>query len=183
MGEFTILRRQGGISKNFNLRLAGFGLGIVYPDHIESPLARRWKAPQILAHHRRDLASLMLVNRRFPWLHIARRPRLNFHEAKNIVFPSDQINLSAAARRPEVARYHRVSQFPEMKISRLLSTPHSQMMRGNLLCGKSTLGQPVKESKEGMCRSTREHTSGNCASTEHWDIPKLNVRASKSSRM
>jgi len=86
MDESLILRRQGGISKNFNLRLAGFGLPVVYADHIESPLARRWKAPQILSHHHRDLAPLMPVNRRFPGLHIARRPRFNFHEAKDIVW-------------------------------------------------------------------------------------------------
>src|SRR5580658_6693448 len=42
-----ILRREGGIAKYFDLRLAGRRLRIVYAHNVEPPLARRWLAAQV----------------------------------------------------------------------------------------------------------------------------------------
>src|SRR6202046_633274 len=53
-----ILSRQRRITKQLNLRPAGWQTVIVYADHIETPLARRWKPAQTLAHHGRYFASL-----------------------------------------------------------------------------------------------------------------------------
>src|SRR5207245_4298207 len=93
-----ILRRPGGIPKNFDLRLAGPRLGIVYAYNIESPLARRWEPPPILSCHGRDFASFVPVHSRLRRLDIARRARLNFNETKHIRIPSDQVDFSPALR-------------------------------------------------------------------------------------
>jgi hypothetical protein len=83
------------------------------------------------------------VDSRFPRLYVARGPRLNFHETKNIVIPSNQINLSPAARRAEVPRHHRVAQLAKMKVRRFFSSPPSAMMRSNLFRWQSVVRQPV----------------------------------------
>jgi hypothetical protein len=62
---------------------------IVYADPVEPPLARRWKASQVLSHHRRHLVALVPVYGRLAGLHVARRPSLNFHETENVLVPSD----------------------------------------------------------------------------------------------
>jgi hypothetical protein len=147
MDEFYILSRQGGIAKHFDLRLAGLRMLVVYADYIESPLARMWKAAQVLPCHRRHPATLVPVHSGFPRLHVPGRSRLDFHEAKNIFFPSDQVNLSPASRRPEVPRHHRVAQLPQMKVGGFFSPPPSLMMRSNPLGRQRLLRHPVQEPK------------------------------------
>src|ERR1700691_4574809 len=132
MDEFFILSREGGITKHFDLRLAGPRIQIVYADHIETPLARRWNSPKVTPHPPPHQSPLVPVDSRFPGLYIACGARLNFHEAKNIRVPSDQVKLSPAARRAEVSRHHGVSQLAQMKVSRLFSPPPGAMMCRNL---------------------------------------------------
>jgi len=83
------------------------------------------------------------VDGRFAGLYIACGARLNFYDAKNIGVPSDQINLSPAARRAEVSRHHYVSQLSQMKVSRLFSPPPGPMMGRNLFRRKGMLGKPI----------------------------------------
>jgi hypothetical protein len=87
------------------------------------------------------------VNSRFPGFHIACSSGLNFHEAKNIAVPSDQVNLTPAAWRAEIPSHHGVAQHPQMEVSRLLSAPPGPMVRRNLFRGQSMLGEPVEEAK------------------------------------
>jgi hypothetical protein len=69
-----------------------------------------------LAHHLRDLAPFVPVYCRLRGFYIARGPRLNFNETKNIGFPADQVDLSPAPRRPEISLHHHITQLPQMKI-------------------------------------------------------------------
>lgn len=96
MRKLPILRRQGGILKHFDLR-AGMIRFIVYAYNIEPPLARRWQLAPILSRDLRYLPTLMPVDRRLGRLHIMRRAGLNFYKAKDIVIPSDQVDLATAA--------------------------------------------------------------------------------------
>jgi hypothetical protein len=47
--KLSILRREGGVTKDFDLRPADFRFFIIYAHHVEPPLARRWSATSILA--------------------------------------------------------------------------------------------------------------------------------------
>src|SRR5579862_8866562 len=126
--EISILRRQAGITKQFDLRLAGFRLFIVYADHIESPLARRWKAAEILARDQFDLPALVAVDGGCSGLHIARGARLHLDKTEHIVVPSDQINFPAAAGRAEIARDHGIAEFSQMKVSRFFAAASGSVM-------------------------------------------------------
>jgi hypothetical protein len=156
---------------------------IVYADHIEAPLARRWTSPQVLPCDGRDQAPLVPVHRRFSRLHIACGPSLNLHKAKNIVFPPDQINLSPAARRPEVPRHHRVTQRPKMEVSRLFSPPPSAMMRSSLLRRQGMLRQPVQNPKHCPRRSSGEEMPRKHPSRKHKDTPQINCTCLRPRRM
>src|SRR5580692_2878046 len=137
---------------------------IVYADHIESPLARKWKAPQILAHHRGDLAALVTVDCRFAGFYITSGPRLHLDKAENIVFPSDEVDFSPAARRTKISRHHCVAQPAEIKVSRFLAAPASAQVGRAVFCRQSMLRQPIEKAKRGLSRD-----SGKCAKREHWD--------------
>jgi hypothetical protein len=63
----------------------------------------------------------MLIHGSFGGLYVERAPCLNLHKAQDILFPSDQVNLSPATRRPEVSRDHRIAQFPQMEVRRLFT--------------------------------------------------------------
>jgi hypothetical protein len=90
------------------------------------------------------------VDSRFPGLYIACGARLNFYEAKNIGIPSDEVNLSPAARRAEVSRHHYVAQLPQMKVSRLFPPPPGAMMCRNLFPPATYAGQASLESEEPL---------------------------------
>ena len=83
-----ILRRQGSIAKHFDLR-AGPKIFIVYAYNIESPLARRWHPPQVFPRYLGYLAPFVPIDGRLGSFYVARRPRLNFDETKNIRVPAD----------------------------------------------------------------------------------------------
>jgi hypothetical protein len=110
-----ILRRQGSITKHFDL-WAGIRTPIVYAYDIESPLARGRKPPQVLPRHLRNLAPFVPVHRRLRGLYIARGPSLNFNETKNISVPANQVDLPAATRRPEIALHHHISQLSQVEV-------------------------------------------------------------------
>jgi len=64
----------------------------------------------------RDFSPFVPVYGRLRRLHIARRPSLNFNETKNIRVPADQVDLSPAARRPEIALDHHIAQLPQVEV-------------------------------------------------------------------
>jgi hypothetical protein len=175
MDETFILNRQGGITKHFDLRLASFRMLVVYADHIETPLARRWEAPQVFSDHSCYLLPLMPVHGGFSGLHIARASRLNLDKAKDVFLPTDQINFSPAARRPEVSRYHGVAELPEMEVSRLFAAPTGEVMGSNLLRRQGVLRQPVQNPKDCPRWLPRESPSKRHKKTSN---PTLPARAS-----
>jgi len=150
MNKTLILRRQRGIAKHFDLRLAGLGCFVVYADHIETPLARRWEAAQIFPHDSRYLAPLVPVDGRDPGLYVQSGSRLHLHKAEDIVFPSDEIDFSPAARRAVISRHHGVAQLPQMKVRRFFSALAGAMMRGQFLGRQRACGQPVQEPEHGV---------------------------------
>jgi hypothetical protein len=62
---------------------------IVYADHIEPPLARRWRAPQVLPYHGGHFPPLVPVDRRLSRLHVERTTSLNLNKAKDVFLPSN----------------------------------------------------------------------------------------------
>jgi hypothetical protein len=101
-----------------------------------------------------------------------------FHEAENIVVPSDHVDLSAAARRAEVPRDHGVAQFPQMKVGRLFSAASGAMMRRDFLRRQSMLRQPVEGAEHRMRELPRKYPPGEDASRKQKEILKLTVPAS-----
>src|SRR5580700_1986181 len=125
---------------------------IVYADHVESPLARKWKAPQILAYHCGDLAALMTVDCSFAGFYVTRGPRLHLDKAENIVFPSDEVDFSPAARRTKISRHHRVTQPAKMKVRRFLAVPASPQVGRAVSCRQSMFRQPIQKAERGLSR-------------------------------
>jgi len=101
-----ILSRQRRITKQLNPRPAGWQTVIVYADHIETPLARRWKPAQILAHHGRYFAPPVASTAATPVFTWRVLRSLNFHEARQLLLPADQI---VSPRRTEIPRHHGIA--------------------------------------------------------------------------
>jgi hypothetical protein len=80
------LRRKGGIPKNFNSRL-GRSTHVVYAHDVESPLARVWQLPQVVAYYLRHFAPLVAIHGSFRGLHFQRCSSFNLHKTKHIIFP------------------------------------------------------------------------------------------------
>jgi hypothetical protein len=107
----------------------------------------------------------MLVHGGFAGLYIERAPRLNLHKAQDILFPSDQVDLTPATRRPEVARDHCVTQFPQMEVRRFFTPTPYAMMLCNFLRRQRSLRRPVQSPQHQL----RRH-SGKCPSRMHKEI-------------
>src|SRR3954454_149810 len=142
LGKPHILRRQGGVPKQFDQR-AGLAV-IVYADDIEPPLARWWKPPQILARHLRHLAPLVIIDCRLGGLHVTSGSGLNLHKAKYIAIPTDQVNFSAAAWSPVIARDDHVSQLPQVEIGILFPAHSRAQMSRPLVSWKHTDSKSVE---------------------------------------
>ncbi len=145
--ESFILSRQGGITKQFDLWLAGLRLKIVYADHVESPLARRWKTPQVLPCDCRNQPALVAVHCRLAGFDIARGSRLNFHKTKDVLVPPDQIDFSPAAWRAEIPCHHGVTQPPQVEICRPLPPSPGAGVFRNFVFRQSPLSQPVQKTE------------------------------------
>ena len=142
-----ILRRQGSISKHFNLR-AGRAICIVYAYDIESPRARGRKPPQILVRHCGHFPPFVPVHGRFWRLHVARGPRLNFNEAKNVCIPTNQVNLPSATRRTKVARHDGITQLSQVRISVFLTAPANALMARHRVRRKGALCNPIQSADD-----------------------------------
>ncbi len=143
-------------------------MAIVYAYYIEAPLARRWKAPQVLSYHRGHLAPFVPVHGRFSGLHVARAPRFNLHKTKNILLPADQVNLPSATRRTKISRHHRVAQFPQMEVSRFLALAPHALVSGSIIRGQSVRCQPVQNAKRRLRAPSRK-----CSSRKHRQAPRV----------
>jgi len=96
----TSLSEQAPSARNYETAqsAAGWQTVIVYADHIETALARRWNLAQILAHHGRYFASLVAIHCRYSGLRVAGASSLNFDEAKDILLLADQIDRAGGHR-------------------------------------------------------------------------------------
>jgi hypothetical protein len=151
-----ILRREGGIAKYFDLRLAGRRLGIVYAYYVESPLARGWLAAQVLSGYRRHFAAFMAVDGCLGSLHVARRPRLNFNKTKHICIPADQVDFSRLPRRAVVAGHDHIPLAPQMEAGIVLTAPAGALVRRPLVGRQSMPRQPVKAADGGVGKTAGE---------------------------
>jgi hypothetical protein len=97
------------------------------------------------------------VDRRFRGLHIARRPRLHFNEAKNVRLPTNQVNLSTASRRAKVARHDGVTQLSQMKISVFLTAPANSLVAGHRVRRKGPLCNPIQTADDGSRENGWKH--------------------------
>src|SRR5580658_2037192 len=118
-----ILRREGGIAKHFDLRLAGRRLRIVYAHDVEPPLARRGLAAQVLSCYRGDFAAFVAIHSRLGSLHVARCARLNLNKAKHIGIPTDQVDFSRLSRRTVVAGHDNIPQAAKVEAGVVLPAP------------------------------------------------------------
>ena len=133
---------------------------IVYADYVESPLAQRWSLPEIFPRDRGDEPALVLVNGGLPGLYIKRGPGLDFDKAKNVVFPCNQVDLPAAARRAEISGHHGVAQLSEVEVGCFFSALAGELMLGNFLGRKSMLGEPIQKMEQGTSGTAGEEAAG-----------------------
>ena len=66
-----ILRRQGSVAEDLDLRRASPRLIKVYAYYIEPPLAQRWRMTQVITGDGRDFTPFVAIDRRLGRLHIA----------------------------------------------------------------------------------------------------------------
>jgi hypothetical protein len=144
MNKTDILRREGGIAKHFDLRLAGRRLRIVYAYDVEPPLARRGLATQVFSCYGGYFAAFMAVHGCFGGLHVTRCPRLNFNKTKHIGIPADQVDFPRLPRRAVVAGHDDITQAAEMEAGVLLAAPPGALMRRPLVRRQSMTRQPVE---------------------------------------
>jgi hypothetical protein len=156
MRKLHILRRQGGILKQFDLR-AGSTAYIVYAYNIESPLARWWQLAPVFACDFGHFAPLVPVDRRYSGFHIVGCARLNFNKAKDIAVPPDQVDLAPAARGAKVARYHNVTAAPQVEVSVFFAAPAYMQVSRRHSGGEHTLRNPIQAADERFCDSGGKH--------------------------
>jgi hypothetical protein len=142
-----ILRCEGSISKQFNLRV-GTAAAIVYADNIESPLARWWKPLQVIARHFRYFPPLVPVYGRLRRFHVARGARLHLDEADHIMIPGNEVNLSVAARRAEVARHDRVAELPQIEVSIFFATRSGAKMGRAFIRSEKKLRERIQSADD-----------------------------------
>ena len=85
----------------------------------------------------------MAVDRGFSGLHVERGARLDFDEAEHVALPSNQVDLTAAARGAEVASDHGVAQPAQMKVGGLFAAASGAMMGSGLVRRERVVCQPV----------------------------------------
>lgn len=131
---------------------------IVYAHHIEAPLALSGKPAKIVSHHNRNLPPLVLIDGRFAGFHIARAARLHFDKAENIFVPADKVYFPAAARRTEVARDYRVTEFSQMEVRGFLAAATGNLVSRRFIAGKGgASGDPVEASQRCYYEWPRQH--------------------------
>src|SRR5215469_2795715 len=77
-----------------------------------------------------DFPSLVAVDGGLWSLDVHRSSRLSFYKTRNILLPGDEINLSGAARRAEIAAEHDVSLLSEVKGLLFFAGLSDVLMRG-----------------------------------------------------
>ena len=164
--KLRILRRQAGIAKHFDLRLAGRRLRIVYAYYVEPPLARRGLAAQVLSCYGGNFAAFAAVHGGFGSLYITRRPRLNFNKTKHIGIPADQVDFSPLSRRAVVASHDHVPQAAEMEACVVFALPAGALMLRPLVRRQSMPRQPVEAADGGV---------GEAAGKQDWDPLRVRV--------
>jgi hypothetical protein len=110
-----------------------------------------------LAHHLRDLAPFVPVYCRLRGLYIARGPRLNFNETKNIGFPADQVDLSPAPRRPEISLHHHITQLPQMKIRVFFALRAGALVPRSRVRREHAPRNPIQAVNDSSCKNCGKH--------------------------
>lgn len=111
---------------------------------------------QIFARDQFDLLAFVPIDRRFPGFYIARGARLYLYKAKNIVFPSNQVDLSTAPRRAEVTGDHGVTELSEMEIGSFLTAAANEAMGSDFFRRQGVRRQPIEKFKQRVRGPPRE---------------------------
>jgi hypothetical protein len=76
---------------------------IVYGEHVEPPLGRRWQQAREVAGDHRELLLLMTIHGGFRRLDVRRRPNFHFDKTQDVPIPADKIEFAAIMRGAVVA--------------------------------------------------------------------------------
>jgi hypothetical protein len=110
-----------------------------------------------LPGHLRHFAPFVPVYRRLRGLHVQRGTRLNFYETKNVSVPADQVDLSSAARRPEIALHHHIAEFPQVEV-RILFPPRADALVPWPRIGREhAVSNPIQAVNDGSRKNSRKH--------------------------
>jgi hypothetical protein len=115
-----------------------------------------------LARHLRNLAPFVPVHRRLWSLYVARGPRLNFNETKNIFVPADQIDLSSAPRRPEVALHHHISKLPQVEVCVFFAMSSDALVPRSRVGRKHTPRNPIQTVNDRSRENYGKHDEWRC---------------------
>jgi hypothetical protein len=77
--------------------------------------------------------ALCPIYRRLRWLDFSGSSSLYLDEAKYILVPTDQVDLSATTARAEITRHYDVTQAAKKKVNLLLSPAACLLMAGNIV--------------------------------------------------
>src|SRR6185312_291665 len=130
---------------------------IIYAEHIEAPLARRWQVAQVLARHIVKLSLLVGIHGGFGGLYVVRGAGFYFNEAEDVFVPGDEINFAAAVRRAKISRDHDIAEAAEIKVSGLFTGASGALMGRNVFRGESFGGEPVEGADGGVGEAAGGH--------------------------
>jgi hypothetical protein len=110
-----------------------------------------------LPRHLRHFSSFVPVHRGLSGLHVQRGTRLNFNEANNIPVPADQVDLSPAARRPEIAFHYHITQLPQIEVRLLFSLRPGALVPGPRIGREHAVPYPIQTVNDGSRKNSGKH--------------------------
>jgi hypothetical protein len=113
--------------------------------------------PPIFPRNLCHFAALVPVDGCFWSAYIKRRTRLNFNETKNVRVPSDQVDFPSATRRAKIARYHHVTQLPQVEECVLFAASAGSLMPRSRIRRQHALSQPVQPMNNRSRDHARKH--------------------------
>jgi hypothetical protein len=107
--------------------------------------------------HLRHFSPFVPIHRRLRGLDVERSTRLNFNETQNIGVPADQVDLSPAARRPEIAFHHHIPQLPQMEVGILFSLRPGALVPRPRIGREHAVPNPIQSVNDGSRKKRGKH--------------------------
>ena len=130
---------------------------IVYGNHVETPLARRWTVAQKIAGHQRQLLLFGVIYRCLGGLYVMRCPGLDLDKTEHIPVPAHQIQFSARMRGAGVAGDDHVAAPSKIEVGILFSASASTLVSRHLLRWKGSIRQPIENVHGDLRQASGEH--------------------------